>query len=172
MAIALYQKSCNYKVVKRFIIVVFFVLLGIAGIVIYMNGTITPTGKQIVNNTSSPSLTMSASTNMSNCLPSDVKLIDIVSADVISYSVSSGYTIKKVTVEQKLTGLHASCNTNGKLVDNTGKEIIFYHLTGCWGNAPQNYQDILAKQRHELEQLIQHSTVIQMTCNPSGSPRS
>ena len=169
---------------NKFAIIAFFVLLGVVGIGIYAftvqknnhSGNVTPTNTpasitQTVGSIST-SPTVSISTNMNSCLPSDVKLTDIVSADVVSYSVSSGYTIKKVTVEQKLTGLHASCNINGKLVDNTRKEITFYHLTGCWGNAPQNYQDILAKQQQELAQLNQHSTVIQMTCNPSGTPRS
>lgn len=34
-----------------------------------------------------------------------------------------------------------------KLVDGTGREVYFYQLTGCWGNAPFNYQAILAKQQ-------------------------
>ena len=117
-----------------------------------------------------PSPTPSVTSNWSSCLPPDIKLTDIVSAELISFSLSNGYTVKKVTVEQKLTELKASCSASGKLVDGTGREIYFFHLTGCWGNPPFNYQDILAKQRQELEQLRQHYTVIEMTCNPSGIP--
>jgi hypothetical protein len=108
--------------------------------------------------------------NLSRCLPPNVKLTDIVSAELISFSVAKGYNVKKVTVGQKLTELKASCTASGKLVDSTGREISFYHVTGCWGNPPVNYVAILAKQRQELEQLRQHYTVIEMTCNPSGIP--
>jgi hypothetical protein len=112
----------------------------------------------------------SVTSDWSGCLPADVKLTDIVSAELISFSPPNNYTVKKVTVEQKLTELKASCSTSGKLVDGTGREIYFFHLTGCWGNPPFNYQDILAKQRQKLEQLRQQYTVIEMTCNPSGIP--
>jgi hypothetical protein len=115
-----------------------------------------------------PSVTNNS--NASECLPPNTKLTDIVAAQLISFSAANGYTIKKVTVAQKLTELHASCAANGKLVDGAGKEIYFYQLTGCWGNPPFNYQDILAKQQQELQQLRQQYTVIEMTCNPSGIP--
>ena len=108
--------------------------------------------------------------NLSSCLPPDIKPTGIVSAELISFSPPNKYNVKKVTVEQKLTELKASCSASGKLVDGMGREIYFYHLTGCWGNPPFNYQNILAKQRQELEQLRQHYTVIEMTCNPSGIP--
>ncbi len=54
--------------------------------------------------------------------------------------------LHKVTVEQKLNELKATCNSDNKLVDGNGKQINFYPLTGCWGNPPFNYQDILRKQ--------------------------
>jgi len=117
-----------------------------------------------------PSPTPSVTSNLSRCLPPNIKPTDIVSAKLISFSPLNQYNVKKVTVEQKLTEIKASCSASGKLVDGTGREIYFYHLTGCWGNPPFNYQNILTKQRQELEQLRQHSTVIEMTCNPSGIP--
>ncbi len=117
-----------------------------------------------------PSSTSSVTSNWSRCLPHDIKPTDIVSAELISFSQSNGYNVKKVTVEQKLTELKASCSASGKLVDGKGREIRFYHLTGCWGNAPFNYLDILAKQQQELAQLRRQYTVIEMTCNPSGIP--
>jgi len=117
-----------------------------------------------------PSSTPSVTSNLSSCLPPSIKPTDIVSAKLISFLPPNHYNVKKVTVEQKLTELKASCGASGKLVDGMGREIYFYHLTGCWGNPPFNYQNILAKQRQELEQLRQHYTVIEMTCNPSGIP--
>lgn len=101
---------------------------------------------------------------LSRCMPSDTKLSDIVSAD--------GYPgqIKKVTVEQKLNELKAICNSNNKLVDSAGKQITFYRLDGCWGNPPYNYQDILQKQREDINKLKEQYTVVEMTCNPSGIP--
>ena len=117
-----------------------------------------------------PAPTPSGAGNLSSCLPPDIKLTDVVSAELISFLPPNQYNVKKVTVEQKLTELKAACNASGKLVDGTGREIYFYHLTGCWGNPPFNYQDILAKQRQKLEQLRQQYTVVEMTCNPSGIP--
>lgn len=106
---------------------------------------------------------------LSQCLPSGIKLDDVVSADISGYSNGQPVGLHKVTVEQKLTELNASCN-NGKLVDSVGKEITFYHLTGCWGNPPYNYQEILQKQQDEINKLKEQYTVVEMTCNPSGIP--
>jgi hypothetical protein len=41
-------------------------------------------------------------------------------------------------------------------------------MTGCWGNPPENYQQILDEQARKLAQLKKRYTVIEMTCNPSG----
>src|SRR5260221_645345 len=144
---------------NKFVIVALPVLLVVIGIGIYayrnqinnnLQTAISPTSTPL---SITPLVGGSHSSSLSKCLPADIKLTDIVSAQLISHSVSKGDTIKKVTVDQKLTELQASCNSNGKLVDGTGKVISFYNLTGCWGNPPQNYEDILAKQRHDIEQL-------------------
>ena len=103
-----------------------------------------------------------------NCLPSGVKLTDVVSAEMTGSS-ERGPVVKKVTVKQKLTDLKARCR-NGKLVDDTGKEVRFYRAKGCWGNPPADYLEILDRQRRELEELKKQYTVIEMTCNPSGMP--
>jgi hypothetical protein len=97
--------------------------------------------------------------SIGSCLPSETKLDDVVSRD------SSN---APVTVEQKLKQLGASCSANNKLVAKNGKPIYFYRLTGCWGMAPQNYQEILAEQRRKIAELEKTYAVVQMTCNPTG----
>jgi hypothetical protein len=101
------------------------------------------------------------------CLPEAVKPTDVVSTRLVQ---ADGATlVEKITVEQKLTELKANCK-NGKLVDGAGTEIHFYKLTGCWGNPPRNYQEILGRQEAELAILRKQYTVIEITCNPSGLP--
>jgi len=100
------------------------------------------------------------------CLPDGIKPGDVVSAQLIS-SGPSGSEMKRVTVEQTLNNLKAVCQ-DGRLVDSNGREIRFYRLTGCWGNPPFNYQEILDTQRREIDDLKKRYTVIEMTCNPDG----
>ena len=97
------------------------------------------------------------------CLPEDTKLTDIVSASIVKPGAKS----KKITVEQTLIAMKARCKKS-KLVDASGREIRFYRLTGCWGNPPADYQEILARQAEEIEKLKKQYTVIEMTCNPDG----
>ena len=96
------------------------------------------------------------------CLPKDVKLTDVVSTKRAGHG-----EINKITVEQKLQEVRARCK-KGKLVDSSGKEIYFYRLTGCWGNPPVDYLEILNRQNAELERLKKRYRVIEMTCNPAG----
>jgi hypothetical protein len=110
--------------------------------------------------------------SLAKCLPADVKLNDVVDATSTGYANGQPVGLQKVTVEQKLDELKATCNPDNKLVDGSGKQIIFYHLKGCWGNPPRNSQEILQEQRDEINRLKQQYTVIEMTCNPSGSPIS
>jgi hypothetical protein len=67
-------------------------------------------------------------------------------------------------VSQLLTKLRARCK-QGKLVDGTGREIYFYRLAGCWGNPPEDYQEVLEKQRNEIVRLKKKYTVIEISCN-------
>ena len=97
------------------------------------------------------------------CLPTGIKATDIVSAQ----RVRSTGGIKKTTVEDKLTELKARCK-KGKLVNPSGKEIYFFRMTGCWGNPPPDYQEILERQDKELKKLRKRYSVIEMTCNPEG----
>ena len=101
------------------------------------------------------------------CLPESVKPTDVVSTTLVQ--TDGGTLVEKITVEQKLTELKANCR-NGKLVDGAGTEIYFYKLTGCWGNPPRNYQEILERQEADVAKLRKQYTVIEMTCNPSGLP--
>lgn len=110
--------------------------------------------------------------SLAKCLPADIKLSDVVDATSTGYANGKPVGLHKVTVEQTLNELKATCNSDNKLVHGNGKQIIFYHLTGCWGNPPYNYQDILQKQRDEIDKLKQQYIVIEMTCNPSGIPLS
>lgn len=99
------------------------------------------------------------------CLPPDVELETIVSATQIESA--AGNKIVKETVKQRLDKINAGCRA-GKLADGKGREIRFYRLQGCWGNPPQDYQEILNNQQKELEELKKKYTVIEITCNPSG----
>jgi hypothetical protein len=98
-----------------------------------------------------------------SCLPSDVRASDVVSAQLLKPTLA----VKKTTVAQRLAELKAHCK-KGKLVDASGKEIHFFRMTGCWGNPPQDYLEILEQQNKELEKLRKRYTVIEMTCNPEG----
>jgi hypothetical protein len=97
------------------------------------------------------------------CLPAGIKLTNVVEATSVGSAGSH-----KITVEQKLSDLKATCNNEKKLVDGNGRQIVFYHLIGCWGYPPPNYRELLQKQRREIERLKQSHTVIEMTCNASG----
>ncbi len=101
---------------------------------------------------------------LGKCLPADVKLNDVVEASITGYANGQ----HKVTVESKLNELKATCNRDNKLIDGSGKQVVFYHLIGCWGNPPADYRELLEKQREEINKLKQQFTVIEMTCNPSG----
>ena len=121
-----------------------------------------------------PALTNNGVTQpiLATCLPADVKLGDVVDVTSDGYANGQPVGLHKVTVEQRLRELKATCNSENKLVDGKGKQIVFYHLTGCWGNPPVGYQDILRRQREEISKLKEQYTVIEMTCNPSGVPIS
>ncbi len=102
----------------------------------------------------------------SRCLPDGITAADIVSVEQVKPGVSS--KMRQITVATKLKQLRARCR-RGKLVAANGREIRFYQLQGCWGNPPENYQEILAQQAKELEDLRKRYHVIEMTCNPSGA---
>lgn len=110
------------------------------------------------------SLLTSPKHGLQQCLPEDTKLTDVVSASIVKPDAKS----KKISVEQTLVAMRAKCK-EGKLVDAAGREIRFYRLVGCWGNPPADYQEILARQQEEIDELKRKYTVIEMTCNPDGT---
>jgi hypothetical protein len=100
-----------------------------------------------------------------DCIQEDIKLDMIVS--VIRKTSSITNEVERETVQQRLNKLNARCKA-GKLIDDKNTEIRFYQLQGCWGNPPQDYQEILNRQRENLAELKKKYNVIEMTCNPSG----
>lgn len=97
------------------------------------------------------------------CLPADVDAAEVIGAE----PSSAGGNAKKITVTSKLNQIGARCRAK-RLVDAKGKQIHFYRLTGCWGNPPENYQEILENQQQELARLRRRYRVIEISCNPSG----
>jgi hypothetical protein len=102
------------------------------------------------------------------CLPADIHADDIVSIKTTT-TRSGGTRVERTTVVQKLRSLGARC-VRSKLRDNSGREIRFFRLNGCWGNPPADYLEILSQQRKEIDRLKRSFTVIEMTCNRSGGP--
>lgn len=102
------------------------------------------------------------------CLPPGVKLSDVVEATRAGNVNGQWVESRQITVEEKLKDLNATCSRERTLIDGNARPIVFYHLVGCWGNPPPDYQEILQKQQAEIERLKQQNTVIEMTCNPSG----
>lgn len=112
--------------------------------------------------------TRNATRNPWPCLPHDVRPEEVVSASRAKAGTGSAKIIK-VTVSETLKTIGAKCR-KGKLIDTAGKQIHFYRMKGCWGNPPQEYQEILGRQRSELEALRKRYHVVEITCNPWGVP--
>jgi hypothetical protein len=150
------------KTLFRFVLLINFAVLPASAFAQATGGSVT----QTLTNDGAPQ------SPLAKCLPAGIKLSDVVEATSAGYANGQPAGVHKITVEQKLNDLKATCNSENKLVDGNGRQIVFYHLTGCWGNPPRNYQELLQKQRGEIERLKRQYTVIEMTCNPSGAPIS
>lgn len=98
------------------------------------------------------------------CLPKEVQLTDVVSYQRARPDMQRRK--QAITVAQELARLKAHCK-KGKLVDGSHRQIYFFRLVGCWGNPPENYEEILKQQNRELMKLKKRYTVIEMTCNHS-----
>ena len=147
----------------QFLLLIYLTALPV-GVFAQVTGGATPGPASSNNQVSQPSLAA--------CLPPNIKLSDIVEATSAGIANGQPVGLHKVTVEQRLGELKATCSSDNKLIDGSGKQIVFYRLTGCWGNPPAGAQEILRKQREEIDKLKQQYTVIEMTCNPSGTPIS
>jgi hypothetical protein len=90
-----------------------------------------------------------------SCLPNDVK------NDTVISGVNSPREI--FTVGDALRRIGARCQ-EGKLVDKAGREVRFFHLIGCWGNPPVDYQEQLSHQASEIERLKARYTVFEIPC--------
>jgi hypothetical protein len=108
------------------------------------------------------SLFSASASDSISCLPKDVTQETVVSG--------GEFAQKTVTVREALGRMGARCE-GGKLVDRTGREIYFFHLIGCWGNPPANYQKQLASQDREIESLKGRYTVLEIPCAQTN-PRS
>jgi hypothetical protein len=102
------------------------------------------------------------------CLPDGIKPDMLASTERVT--PERGAAVETGTVNQVLTKLRARCQ-QGRLVDGKGREIYFLRLIGCWGNAPEDYQELLEKQNHELGQLKKKYTVIEIPCSQDRDPR-
>jgi hypothetical protein len=105
-------------------------------------------------------------------LPDRAAIAKLLPPDVHLDTVAEhgfGVTDKR-TVEDELIRVKARIGNDGKLHDQSGRPIEFFKLTGCWGNPPANYQQIIDEQDRRLEDLRKTRTVITLTCNPSGIP--
>jgi hypothetical protein len=97
------------------------------------------------------------------CLPSDLNASDVIGTE----PEVMGQRVKQLTVASKLNQLKARC-VGKRLVDAKGKQIQFFRLVGCWGNPPENYEEILNNQQQELAKLRRRYRVIEISCNTSG----
>ena len=95
------------------------------------------------------------------CLPKDVTVDTLVSSQDLEST--KGKTQYPVTVRDALRGLEARC-LKGTLLDKTGREIYFFHLIGCWGNPPEDYQERLTLQAQEIQRLKKTYTVLEIPC--------
>lgn len=95
------------------------------------------------------------------CLPKDVTPDTLVSRPV---EAVKGESQKLMTVRAAIQVLGGHCR-EGKLFDKSGQEIRFFHLIGCWGNPPADYQELLALQAQEIQRLkMEKVTVVEIPC--------
>jgi hypothetical protein len=94
-----------------------------------------------------------------DCLPKDFQLTDIV-----SYRKRQKSEDKQITIEDKLVELKAHCKA-GKLIDSKGQEVRFFKLS-CFGNPPENIDEIVQKERQTLATLQKKYRVIVIECDP------
>ena len=89
------------------------------------------------------------------CLPKDVR-----GDEVVSYGLKGK---QNLTVERKLIEMRARCRGR-KLVDAKRREIRFFRVS-CWGNPPDDYQEIQKRENEQLAMLKKRYTVIVFNCD-------
>lgn len=97
-----------------------------------------------------------ASTSEFPCLPEGFQLEDKIAAGPKA-------SMQPLTIKDKLLELKAHCK-RGKLVDSKGKEIRLFKFT-CFGNPPDNYQEIVQKESQTLANLQKRYKVLVIPCD-------
>lgn len=116
---------------------------------------------------SSAAKTETTDDSFTTCLPEDIKPDEIVS---FSPDGKNQTTVKDELIRLKATCVNKETDRitkclNRILVDENEKEIRFFRPS-CWGNPPADYQEILERERKDLEYLKTKYTVIVFKCNP------
>ena len=146
--------SAKIEIEKLAATLIFIICMLLVSPVRLADGASRLTEIEILN--SPPQRASASSIKQYTCLPKDVRADE---------TVSHGFKGRPaVTVQNKLTEMKARCR-KGRLVDSRGREIRFFHLS-CWGNPPDNYQEIRRRETAELAKLKQRYTVIEFGCNP------
>ena len=94
-----------------------------------------------------------------DCIPDGCK-----STDVVSYRQKRKGGDGYITIEDRLVELKAHCK-DGKLIDGKGREIRLFRLA-CYGNPPDDYEEIRQKELGELEKLQKKYCVLVIACDP------
>ena len=94
-----------------------------------------------------------------DCLPDGYSL-----TDVVSYAQKRKGSEEFPTLKDRLAELKARCK-GGKLVDGRGREVRLFRVT-CYGNPPENYEELKRQEQEELERLRKRYTVIVLPCDP------
>ncbi len=102
-------------------------------------------------------------------MPSEIDLNSVVVTE--TQAPVSKQAARQTTVKQRLTQLKARCR-KGKLVSGNSKPIYLYQMIGCWGNPPQDYQEMLQNQEEEIQRLKKKYIVIQISCAQGVDPRT
>ena len=104
-----------------------------------------------------------ASDSILPCVPKNVTQDTLVSGEELQSAKDK--THQPVTVREALRRIKARCR-KGRLFDKTGREVYFFHLVGCWGNPPEDYQERLTLQAQEIQRLKKNFTVLEIPCAP------
>ena len=144
----------SVKIGKLSAMLIFIICVLLVWPVRLADGARRSTEMEILN--SPPQRASASGIKQYTCLPKDVR-----ADETVSYGFKGR---PAVTVQNKLVEMKARCR-KGRLVDFKGREIRFFHLS-CWGNPPENYQEIRRRETAELSKLKKRYTVIEFGCNP------